>query len=448
VWTIGGIRGAKRALGVVLILALWPTAGTQAGQPADERPSFLHVMTDDQTIDSLRHMPHTNRLLRRRGTRFSNYHVTQPLCCPSRTSFLTGQYPHNHGVLFNGGPNGGFSALDFDRTLYTAMHAAGYRTGWIGKAMNNKDGANLPPPPGFDEWFVPLYESQHNMFNYRVSDNGTERAIRGTHQNPLYAELGRRFIAEADKRPFLLTVSVFSPHWTPCTPGTSERCPPVPAPVDEGSFAGHRFPFGSSFRGDRSDRQRVNEWWRRELESLQSVDRLVRTLVAELRRAGRLDDTYVIFHSDNGLLHGQHGVFFEKNEPWDRSVRVPLLIRGPRFEEGGRRDDLTANVDVPATILDAAGVGPPRARDGYSLLRRKRRGGLLIEGFAGPRPFVQIKTAKGWAYWQRTRTGQRYLYRLDRDREQVANKARKRPRLANRLHRRMMAISDCAAPCP
>lgn len=94
---------------------------------AQERPNFVHILTDDQTIDSIEAMPNVQRLLGDRGTTFTRHHAVQPLCCPSRASFLTGQYPHNHGVLDNL-PPGGYGSMDFQRTLYAAMHEAGYRT--------------------------------------------------------------------------------------------------------------------------------------------------------------------------------------------------------------------------------------------------------------------------------------------------------------------------------
>jgi arylsulfatase A-like enzyme len=424
--------------------------------PAPERPSFLHVLTDDQTIDSLRFMAKTQKLLVRRGTRFTDYNTVQPLCCPSRASFLTGQYPHNHGVLSNRFPFG-YAAMDFSRTLYTALDGAGYRTGWIGKVLNAEGDRGIAPEPGFDDWLVPLHaEEGLDMFDYALSDNGSVRRWTGEYQNRVFADRARDFIAGAGSDPFLLTLAVHSPHWSPCRQNIHQRCPPQPARVDRGSFDNARYPFGPDFDGGRRARAEANQYWRRELESLQSVDRIVGSLIAELRRTGRLDDTYVILQSDNGLLHGEHGIF-DKNVPWDHSVRVPLVIRGPGFDAGDRRRDLTANVDVPATILDAAGVDPPLPADGYSLLPDHRRRILLLErligaarSHAGPaaHPWLQLKTATGWAYWRDTVTGREHLYDRNRDPRETRNLADRRPGVARRLEARMDAVADCAAPCP
>lgn len=145
-----------------------------------ERPNFVQILTDDQSIDSMKQMPRLRRLLRRHGTTFSQYHDVQPLCCPSRATFLSGQYPHNHHVLSNKPPSGGFGAMDFHDTVYTALDRAGYRTGWIGKVLNVPPGTNLgvEPEPGFDDWFAELTQPKDKMRTYRLSDNGSILDVR------------------------------------------------------------------------------------------------------------------------------------------------------------------------------------------------------------------------------------------------------------------------------
>jgi arylsulfatase A-like enzyme len=294
------------------------------------------------------------------------------------------------------------------------------------------------------------------MFNYALSDNGAEVEFKGIHQNEVYAQRATEFVAAHGNQPFLLTVSSFSPHWTFCGPGIPGRCPPQPTPQDLGTFAGTKFPFDPSFTKDKEARAEANFYWQRELESLQSVDRMVGALVAQLRAQGELRDTYVIFQSDNGMLHGERGTF-DKNVPWDRSVRVPLVIRGYGFEPGSRRRDLTANVDVPATILDAAGVRPPLPADGHSLLSRHRRKILLLERLIGSEhplaglarhPWLQLKTATGWAYWRDRVSGREFLYDRDSDPRETRNLARRKPAVTARLSSRLARIESCAAPCP
>lgn len=447
----------RRGAGVLAACALALAAPSPA-PAAQAPPSFLHILTDDQTIDSLRYMPNLERLLKRRGTNFTNYHAVQPLCCPSRASFLTGQYPHNHGVLTNTPPNGGYEGMDFSRTLYTALDDAGYRTGWVGKVLNSRDDVAIEPEPGFDEWFTPLGATELDMFDYTVSDNGTERRYTGPYQNDVFAARAQRFLRQGPKKkPFMLTLALTSPHWSRCytpDPVFGNRCPPQPSPGDLGSFEGYRFPFGPGAGVTAEERAKADEYWQRELESLQSVDGILKALIGELRDSGRLANTYVIFQSDNGSLHGEHGIF-DKNVPWDRSVRVPLLIRGPGFDKGRRRTDLTANVDVPATILDAAGVREPLPADGYSLLGRHRRRFLLMEKLVGANqvpkfaPWRQIKTADNWTYWRRMDgSGKRYLFDLDRDPYQLHNRINRDPKLADELEQKLRKVYDCANPCP
>ncbi len=179
---------------------------------------------------------------------------------------------------------------------------------------------------------------------------------------------------------------------------------------------------------------------------------MVGDLVDQLRDLGELDDTVIVFQSDNGMLHGEHGIF-DKDVPWDRSVRVPLVIRGPGFEAGAVRNDLTANVDVPATILDLAGASPPRPPDGFSLLSDHRRKELLLERLVTSNDnwsyrWRQLATANGMTYWRDLDSGRRFLFDLRRDPAQVHNLVRRKPALARKLDRRMQRVRNCADPCP
>jgi N-acetylglucosamine-6-sulfatase len=427
--------------------------GGQDRQAASGQPNFLHILTDDQTIDSLRYMKRTERLLGGKGTSFTDYNVVQPLCCPSRATFLSGQYPHNHGVLENLPPYG-YGAMDFNHTIYTSLHDAGYRTGWVGKVLNTAGPTyGLQPEPGFDEWLVPLDATELNMFDYEVSDNGTDRKVTGAFQSTFLAKRAHEFLDTPSDQPFMLTLALTNPHWSRCSRAVFQECPPDPAPRDLGKYRNAKFPFGPDFTGSRKDRTIANHYWRRELESMQSADRIVASLIAQLRRNGQLDNTYVIFQSDNGLEHGEHGIF-DKNVPWDRSVRVPLIIRGPGFEPGATRSDLTANVDIPATILDAANVPPPLPPDGHSLLGDYRRKYLLLERQIGmpnrPHrdPWRQIKSADGWAYWRDLSTGVEHLYDMKNDPYQTRNLAGVRPAVTNRLNAEMRKVAFCADPCP
>ena len=348
------------------VLASTGAASTEpsasASAPADP-PSFLHILTDDQTIDSLAAMAKTEKLLVRRGTRFTDYNAVQPLCCPSRASFLTGQYPHNHGVLNNKFPFG-YAAMDFSRTIYTALDDAGYRTGWIGQGAERRGlGSGSRPRRDSTTGSFPstprrarTCSTTRSATTARYAPGPAPTRTASTPPGPAVPR-GRR------RHPFLLTLA--SIPRTGARARSSAPLPaPAPAPPTAAASPAPAIRSGPTSAAVAAPATRPTATGGEKSSPCSpSTGSSESFSIGQLRRSGRLDDTYVIFQSDNGMLHGEHGIF-DKNVPWDRSVRVPLIIRGPGFAAGTRRSDLTANVDVPATILDAAGVAPPLPRDG------------------------------------------------------------------------------------
>ncbi|MBA2325765.1 MAG: sulfatase-like hydrolase/transferase, partial [Actinobacteria bacterium] len=118
-----------RAALVAAFVAASSLGGCASGDFLDLRPNVVVIMTDDQTVESMRVMPNVRELLAERGVTFTNSFVSYPLCCPSRATLLTGQYAHNHGVLGNEPPDGGYGALERERTtLPAALQDAGYTT--------------------------------------------------------------------------------------------------------------------------------------------------------------------------------------------------------------------------------------------------------------------------------------------------------------------------------
>jgi arylsulfatase A-like enzyme len=135
----------RSVLTLALLLALAPAA--------QARPNILVLETDDQTFADMAALPKTRALIGDRGTTFANSFVNYSLCCPSRSTLYTGQYAHNHGVLGNKPPFGGFTRLDTSNWLPLWLQAAGYRTMHVGKFLNGY-GRDAPPtvPPGFSDW--------------------------------------------------------------------------------------------------------------------------------------------------------------------------------------------------------------------------------------------------------------------------------------------------------
>src|SRR5687767_3408294 len=110
------------------------------GAAAQERPNVLVILTDDQTLESMRVLEKTQRLLGQEGTVFANAFVSYPVCCPSRATLLTGQYAHNHKVMANKPPDGGHGRLDHSNTLPVWLQETGYETAHVGKYLNGYKG--------------------------------------------------------------------------------------------------------------------------------------------------------------------------------------------------------------------------------------------------------------------------------------------------------------------
>jgi N-acetylglucosamine-6-sulfatase len=400
---------AAPAVGLAGVLALASGCGSGSAPeppaPAAHRPNVLVLMTDDQTTSDLRVMPRTRRLLADEGTSFTRFYTSYPLCCPSRTTFLTGQYAHNTGVQgnFPDTDGGGYVQLrDPDRTLPVWLRSAGYETSVVGKWPE------FPPPgvpPGWAHWWTTTQSTIAHYYDYSLN-RGPGRtqeygSAAGDYNTTVLTRLSKRLIEHTagHRKRFFLWVSYTAPHFGfGRHDAASRRCgsvpqgqpagqTAVPAPADASAFAHARLPHPPSFdEPDMRDKPRflrrkplgpadldeMRTDYRCRLASLRGVDRSVAELVATLRRTGELERTLVIFTSDNGFLLGQHREAAGKNLPYEEAIRVPLLIRGPGIAEDSTVSTPVANVDLAPTILAAAGAAEPaserRPDDGTSLL--------------------------------------------------------------------------------
>src|SRR5436190_8548987 len=135
-------------LALLLLLPALASTGTPVARavPPPTRPSIVLILTDDQRFDSLWAMPQTRRFVVGPGVKFQNGFVTDPLCCPSRASILTGAYPHTTGIYQNSPPHGGFADFNDTTTIATQLEAAGYRTDLDGKYFNGYAKTSYVPP--------------------------------------------------------------------------------------------------------------------------------------------------------------------------------------------------------------------------------------------------------------------------------------------------------------
>lgn len=463
------VRRGRIALvtAVTLIGVVVPVALTSAplAAAADTRPNIVMVMTDDQALVDQRYMPQTNQLIGGTGTTFTNAFATEPLCCPSRVSILTGQYSHNHGVLSNLAPLGSITAFtERDNTLPVWLDAAGYRTGFVGKYLNGPLAQS--PEPGWDHWVTPAGSEalETRMYDYDLSVDG-ELVHYGSspddYKTDVLTRYAQDFIYQPSVEPFALFLWDSAPHDANLAPGSAD---PPPAVRHEGRFRKlkfHRPPsynerdisdkasWNRSGRMRRQKRRNQDVKHRYRLESLLAVDDQVASLVSTLAAAGELSDTIFIFTSDNGYMYGEHRLG-SKSRPYEESVRVPLLIRGPGFPHGGVRDDLVALHDLVPTLVRQANATPLRTLDGRDLLGPDRRSSILLECLActeggGPEGGWRMLRTKSHAF-VRYSDNQFESYDLKRDPWQMDGGPDRR---SEALSERLTAVGSCAGgSCP
>lgn len=404
---------ARAALAAALALLAVAAGALRAGaaEGASTQKNVVFILTDDMTATELAGMPNVESLIAGQGTSFNRAYVSFPLCCPSRATMISGQYMHNHGVHGNFPPNGGWPRFRSHESndLPVWLHQDGYHNVHIGKYMNGyaaMDGS-LPVPAGWDEWYGKVSEDAL-YFNYQLIEKTGEGATpRITfygdqpldYQTDVFSHRAVDFVRDSApaNQPFLLNLWFNSPHG-----------PFNPAPRDLFRLAGTPLPKLPAFNEkDVSDKPK---WFRRQArkrlnraqiklianerlrqqEQLLSVDESVGELVQQLRAQDMLDDTYIVFASDNGFFRGEHRIASGKYLPYDPASKVPLLIRGPGIPAGGVSDELVWNGDIAQTILQIAGGSEDPALDGRSLLPYAENPALrstrpvLLEGDTGP----------------------------------------------------------------
>ena len=421
--------------------------------PSVKRPNMLVIETDDMRWDELKFMPNVRKLIEGRGLAFENSFAPYPLCCPSRASFLTGKYAHNHHVLSHVDPFG-FQAFDDRTTLATVLHGGGYQTALVGKYLNgyarqHVHGSTEPSlryvPPGWDQWMAgsdklfpagdPRHGGTYNYFSMTQNINGQVVPHRGIYSTRLLADQVQDVVGGFSKKPDPWFV-----WWTPVAPhfGTPHE-PDDPAPVlrDDGVLGKFATPARPRWvRGlfdgqvthppgippvgpvesDMSDKPRylrklpdinveekaaLTKVSRQRAEALFVLDQQIGVVLQRLQRLGEYDDTVVAFTSDNGYYLGEHRKRVGKILAHEPSLRVPFLIAGPGIKHGKRYDPITS-IDLAPTFADYAGLkGVPDA-DGVSLVRTIEKGDqgwnrpVVTEGRMGDRSYVRHAPRQGF----------------------------------------------------
>jgi N-acetylglucosamine-6-sulfatase len=447
----------NRRLGLALAALLALVAGMIVGSQesgdsaqaaaAAPKPNIVVLETDDQTLAEMEVLPSVKRLIGDEGVTFDQNFDAFSLCCPSRATFLTGQYPHNNGVRGNALPEGGYEKLNGSNTLPVWLQRAGYYTVHLGKYLNGYGRRNpLEIPPGWSEWRGSVDPSTYRFYGYTLNENGvltTYCAVpqASCYQTDVYRDKANEIIRRrAPEGPFFLWVAFLANHsGGPREPGDPlNQATPDPAPRHADKLEGTPLPQAPNFNEtDVSDkplvirrrplinaRQRaaIEENWQQRRETLMAVDEAVASIIETLRSTGELDNTLVVFTSDNGFFHGEHRIRNGKVQHYEESTHLPLLMRwtGNRsLPRGVHMRQLVSNVDDAATITAAAGATPGLVLDGTSLLAlwrdtKKELGrDLLIDNMPGVTHFDAIRS-RNLKYVEH-QNGDRELYDLTRD---------------------------------
>jgi len=341
-------------------------------------PNVVLILTDDLDArlleEHLAYYPNL-RELADNGTTFENAFVTDSLCCPSRATILRGQYAHNHRIVGNWWPHGGYRKFrELGRensTVATWLQDEGYQTVLVGKYMNEYHGTRVSV--GWDNW----YAISGDHLSTRLSENGriVDYDPERHYLDDVLTEKAAAYVRRSANKgsPFFMWLGTSAPH-----------APATPAPGRENAFPDARLPRTPSFDeedvSDKPDWVRDNaplgqrqiapmeDLYRNRLRSMLTVDDMVGRLMDALRKSGELDNTYIFFTSDNGWHAGEHRLTTGKWTAYEEDIHVPLIVRGPGVPKGRTLDPLVLNNDLAPTFAELAKAKPPPFVDGRSLM--------------------------------------------------------------------------------
>lgn len=352
----------------------------------DNRPNIIFILADDLDIATSPiwgAMPNAARLLRDQGITFTNAFAPTPICCPARASVLTGKYGHNTGILNNAGDFGGWETFvrngNEQRTIALYLQRAGYKTGFVGKYLNGIENDPLHIPPGWSEWNAFVDNLSYTGYNYKMNENGTIVQYGETesdYNTDVVRNKAIEFINRAeqtDAQPFFLYVAPTAPHF-PLPPAPRHQNNPY-----ANAFSPRKLNYNEADISDKASWLRnsgdaradiVNFWndydYRKRMGSLYALDEAIAAIYQTLANRGEIENTIIVFTSDNGYNLGAHRLI-HKMAPYEESIRIPLVVAGrgiaPRSES-----KMALQIDFAPTFLQLAGVAIPNDTSGQDFM--------------------------------------------------------------------------------
>jgi arylsulfatase A-like enzyme len=352
------------SFGWLLVLTTWCHFTESALAADDARPNVIVILTDDQRHDAMScaghpflKTPNMDRLANE-GTRFVNAFVTTSLCSPSRASLLSGVYAHTHKVLNN--------FTDFPNELPNyprRLHEAGYVTAYIGKwhMGEQNDGVR----PGFDHWMS--HKGQGNYFDNEFNIDGKHQVIKG-YYTTVVTDHAVDWLKRKRQKPFLMILGHKAPHGGPIQPepkyektfGDTAITKPKNLEVDASkpAWLKESVPTWHGVGGPLYGLKEYPRFVRSYLGTILSVDDSVGRIYDTLKEIKQLDNTLIVFTSDNGFALGEHGRV-DKRTMYEESIRVPLLVRYPKLAKPRAPiQEMVLSLDLAPSILDICGAKP------------------------------------------------------------------------------------------
>ena len=358
---------------MILIALLAAFIASQRPASAADRPNIVFILMDDMRWDCMSIAGHpflkTPNLDRigREGAHFTNGFVTYPLCSPARASFFTGAYAHKHGIVGNRAQyNEPSHKLD---TYHKHLQSAGYRTAAIGKWHMGTDDT---PRPGFDHWAVFRGQGRYNDCAFNV--NGTQTKTTG-YVTDVISDFSVDFIkSDHGGKPFSLYVGHKAVHG-----------PFKPAERHANLFADEKLPHAPSVKDDLTGKKAIrrnvkmeeghpaygvkDDLIRNQLRCIVAVDEGVGKILKALEETNQLDNTFIVFTSDNGYFWNEHGLG-DKRAAYEEAIRVPMVARYPKLIKPGTViEQMVLDIDFAPTFCALANAETkPAALHGRSML--------------------------------------------------------------------------------